>query len=208
VTHARRAGALLALVAGAVTACSSSTHGVAAQLTTAVAPPTSAAVPTTPPPTSAAPPVTQPPTSGSSSPTVRSEPTPPASTPPRSTCTDVSVRVLPGGASPGEEIAALQFTNTGHTSCTLVGYPTVTLLLHGRQIGLQSQPSTPGADSARELAPGAVAESLLHDYTQTCQAPLSDTVRVVVPGSSQTYLRPQFQLRACIVRVDRLGAPE
>jgi hypothetical protein len=177
-------------------------------VTTPVAPLTSDVGASTPPPTTAAPPTSQPPTSSSSTPSARSEPTPPASTPPRSTCTDVSVRVLPGGASPGQEIAALQFTNAGQASCTLVGYPTVTLLLHGRQIGLASQPSTPDVDSVRQLAPGAVAESLLHDYTQTCQAPLSDTVKVVVPGSSQTYLRPQFQLRACIVRVDRLGAPE
>jgi hypothetical protein len=116
--------------------------------------------------------------------------------------------VLPGGASPGEEIAAVQFTNTGHATCILVGYPTVTLSLRGQQIGLPSQPSTPGVQSLRQLAPGEVAESLVHDYTQTCQAPLSDTVKVVVPGSAQTYLRPQFQLRACVVRVDRLGAPQ
>jgi hypothetical protein len=116
--------------------------------------------------------------------------------------------VLPGGASPGQEIAAVQYTNAGSTACLLVGYPTVTLLLHGQRIGTPSVPSTPDRTSSRQLAPGEIAESLVHDYTQTCQAPLSDSVRVTVPGTTQTYLRPGMQLRACLLRVDRLGAPE
>ena len=115
------------------------------------------------------------------------------------------MRVINGGASPGQEIAALQFTNDGSTPCELVGYPTVTLLLRGHPIGKPSEPSTP-ADSQRTLAPGEVAESLLHDYS-SCQAPLSDNVRVVVPGSTISAVRP-VQLRACVVRVDKLGAPD
>jgi hypothetical protein len=106
----------------------------------------------------------------------------------------------------GQEIAALQFTNNGRTKCLLAGYPQVTLLRHGRAIGKAAEPSTP-ADSSRELAAGDVAESLLHDYVTNCQAPLSDAVRVVVPGSTISLVRP-MQLRACVVRVDRLGAPD
>jgi hypothetical protein len=117
------------------------------------------------------------------------------------------VRVIQGGAINGEQIAGLQFTNDGSAPCLLVGYPTITLLLHGQLIGRPSEPATSAA-SRRRLEPGAVAESLLHDYTQTCQAPLSDTIRVTVPGSTQTYLRPGLQLRACVLRVDKLGEPE
>jgi hypothetical protein len=119
----------------------------------------------------------------------------------------VTVRVLPGGASFGEEIAAVQFVNSGVKTCTLVGYPTVTLRLHGRKIGAASQPSSTSR-SMRTLHPGDVAESLVHDYTQTCQAPLSDSVQVQLPGTSITYVRPHMQLRACVLRVDRLGAPD
>jgi hypothetical protein len=115
--------------------------------------------------------------------------------------------VLPGGATFGEQIAGLQFTNAGSATCVLAGYPTVTLLLHGQVIGRQSVPSST-ATSVRRLAPGQVAESLLHDYTQTCQAPLSDSVRVQVPGTNTTVIRPDMQLRACILRVDRLRAPD
>jgi hypothetical protein len=113
--------------------------------------------------------------------------------------------VIPGGASIGQEIAALQFTNNGSAPCRLAGYPSVTLLRHGQPIGRPSQPSTTAA-SGRNLAPGAVAESLLHNYVGNCQAPISDSVRVVAPGSTQTVVRP-MQLRACVVRVDKLDAP-
>lgn len=114
--------------------------------------------------------------------------------------------VIPGGASPGEEIAAVQFVNSGSSKCLLAGYPTVTLLRNGKQIGDPSQPAT-NRTSSRTLKPGAVAESLVHDYTQTCQAPLSDSVKVTIPGTTKSYVRPHFELRACVLRVDRLGAP-
>jgi uncharacterized protein DUF4232 len=106
----------------------------------------------------------------------------------------------------GQEIAALQFTNDGSARCTLAGYPMVTLLRNGAPIGRPSQPSTT-ATSSRTLAPGETAESLLHDYVGNCQAPLSDSIRVVAPGSSQSLVRP-MQLRACVVRVDKLDAPD
>jgi hypothetical protein len=119
----------------------------------------------------------------------------------------LSVRVLQGGAAQGEQIAALQFVNAGTTACVVAGYPTVTLLRNGQVIG---QPSAPASDarSRRRLQPGQVAESLLHDYTQPCQAPLSDSVRVQVPGTTQTIIRPDMQLRACVLRVDPLGPPD
>lgn len=115
--------------------------------------------------------------------------------------------MIQGGAAHGEQIAGLQFVNEGTTTCVVAGYPTVTLLLEGQQIG---QPSLPAGDakSARRLAPGEVAESVLHDYTQSCQAPLSDSVRVQVPGSSESIIRPGLQYRACVLRVDPLGPPD
>jgi hypothetical protein len=106
----------------------------------------------------------------------------------------------------GQEIAALQFTNDGSKPCELFGYPTVTLLRQGRPLGKPSLPAT-SAVSRRTLAPGGTAESLLRDFVGNCQAPLSDTVRVVAPGSTQSFSRP-FVLRACVLRVDRLGAPD
>jgi hypothetical protein len=207
VHNASRVLVAVVAVLAATAACASSANGPANSPT-----PTTPATPTVTVPTSAAAPTSAPATASSSAPTTSapatSSGTATHTSAPKSTCTSVTVRVLPGGASPGEEIAALQFTNAGAATCVLVGYPTVTLLLNGKQIGQASQPSTPSTVSSRKLAPGEVAESLVHDYTQTCQAPLSDSVKVLVPGSDMVYVRPQMQLRACILRVDKLGAPD
>ena len=124
----------------------------------------------------------------------------------RSSCTKLTIRAIPGGASVGQEIAALQFTNDGSTPCELFGYPTVTLLRAGKPLGRPSQPAST-ALSHRTLAPGDTAESLLRDYVGNCQAPLSDAIRVVAPGSTQSLSRP-FVLRVCVLRTDRLGAPD
>lgn len=190
--------------------CTSSGHPAAVHNTpTPVAPTTPPTVVTTTlsvPPLTSAPPDTSPDVS-SSAPSSAEPTTTSAPPPPQTTCKSLTVRVLPGGASFGEQIAGLDFVNDGPTTCTLVGYATVTLLLNGQVIGRPSEPSSP-AKSIRTLRPGQVAESLLHDYTQTCQAPLSDSVRVQVPGRRKTIIRPGMQLRACVLRVDRLTAPE
>jgi hypothetical protein len=217
---ALRCTALLAALAavGLLAGCTSSGQPQAVRNTLpsiASTPPTTAAStrPSTPPPPTSAPPTSAPPVRSStpapSTParTTTSSAVPPVPPVPQTTCKSLSVRVLPGGASFGEQIAGLQFTNEGSSSCVLAGYPTVTLLLHGQVIGRPSEPATP-AKSTRTLKPGQVAESLLHDYTQTCQAPLSDSVRVQVPGTPQTVIRPGMQLRACVLRVDRLTPPE
>lgn len=122
----------------------------------------------------------------------------------QSTCTKVTLRVIPGGASAGEELAALQYTNDAAQPCVLTGYPTVTLQRHGKQIGQPSRPAQSVPHSI-DLKPGATAESLLHDITN-CQAPLSDTARITVPGTGQTLTHP-LVLRACTLVVDPLGPP-
>ncbi len=115
------------------------------------------------------------------------------------------IRVIRGSAAPGYEYAALQFVNAGTTSCVLNGYPGVRLLLRGAVVGPASAPAG-RAMSRFVLAAGATAESRLKDYS-SCQAPLSDEIRVVAPGSSISLTRPA-QLRACTLRVSPLTTPE
>jgi hypothetical protein len=193
------------LAAGCTSTSSGSGSGPSSADNPVISPPptSAAALPSTP----AAPSTSAPTTAASSSvapSATKSRSGPPAA--PRSTCTEIGIRVIPGGASVGQEIAALQFTNNGSASCTLVGYPQVTLLRSGRAAGRPSQPAST-ANSQRTLAPGETAESLLHDYVTNCQAPLSESVRVVAPGSSVDLVRP-FELRVCVLRVDKLGAPD
>jgi hypothetical protein len=209
-TRARRTGALVAGVAllGSVTACTTSGHP-SAQVTSS---PAAVTAPSTPPPTpttavasSSTPPASSP--APTSTPALSTPAAASSSAAPRSTCTTVTVRVIRGSASLGQEIAALQFTNEGTRTCVLVGFPTVALLRKGKQIGNSSQPSSLGT-SKRTLGPGEIAESILHDYTQTCNAPLSDSLRVQVPGSATTAIRPGVVMRGCILRVDSLRPPQ
>lgn len=206
-TVARRTGALLtgAVLVASLAACTSSSTKSPGTSAAGPAGPVSAPASATPPPTSATPPPSSSaagPTSSTPAPSTRAA----TSAPPRSTCTNLTIRVIRGSASLGQEIAALQFTNAGAGSCTLFGFPTVTLLRNGNEVGSPSQPSTVGATSERTLAPGDVAESVLHDYS-SCNAPLSDSIRVQVPGSSTIAIRPAV-LRGCILRVDKLGPPQ
>jgi hypothetical protein len=207
-TRARRTSALVVGIAllGSVTACTTSGHP-SAQVTSS---PAAVTAPSTPPPTpttAVAPSSTPPSSPAPTSTSVVSTPAPASSAAPRSTCTTVTVRVIRGSASLGQEIASLQFTNEGTRTCVLVGFPTVALLRKGQQIGNSSQPSSLGT-SKRTLAPGEIAESILHDYTQTCNAPLSDSLRVQVPGSATTAIRPGVVMRGCILRVDSLRPPQ
>jgi Protein of unknown function (DUF4232) len=193
----------------ALAGCTTSGRGEADDPVISPLPSSTAAAPSTPAPTSAAVTTTPPASSTAASTTAASShpaSSPASSAAPRSTCTALGIRVIRGSASAGQEIAALQFVNDGTKPCRLVGYPSVTLLLHGKPIGKPSAPSTT-SPSERTLQPGETAESLLHNYTNSCQAPLADSLRLVVPGSTMTVVRPA-QLRACIVRVDRLGAPD
>jgi hypothetical protein len=112
--------------------------------------------------------------------------------------------VIPGGASAGEELAALQYTNDAAQPCVLTGYPAVTLRLHGKQIGQPSHPAQSVPHSI-DLKPGDTAESQLHDITN-CQAPLSDMARITIPGTDQAIVRP-LVMRACTLIVDPLGPP-
>lgn len=208
-----RVGVLLvgvALIGGSVAACTSSTNGTAQTAPTTSVTASSSSPSVAPLPTAAAPSTPAASMTTSAPTTTAATPTTPATTTnapaaPRSTCTSVSVRVIRGSASLGQEIAALQFSNSGSTRCVLNGFPTVTLLLKGARLGQPSQPGSIGT-STRTLAPGDTAESLLHDYTN-CQAPLSDEIRVVVPGSTIAAIRPG-QMRGCVLRVDKLGPPE
>lgn len=124
------------------------------------------------------------------------------------TCTRLSVRVIPGGAVRGAEIAGIQYVNDGTRTCRITGFPTAQLLRDGKAIGTRSTP-LPRQATPFTLAPGEVGESLMQDFS-TCNAPLSDSVMLTMParaGSTpEPVLRPA-RLRACELRTPPVGAP-
>lgn len=134
------------------------------------------------------------------------EPTPVPTTLPADYCTaaQLTVRVLPGGAEPSYEIAAVTFTNNSSKPCSLSGYPAVQLWLNSNVLATASQ-DTANPMTLVHLAPGAQAEAQIRDHS-TCQAPLSDSIHVSAPAPL-TSLRlestgPLVQMRGCTVTVD------
>jgi hypothetical protein len=161
-------------------------------------------------PTASVPATAEPTDSGGTSPTdsvpvtspVTTSVSPTATKPPTgSGCAlaQLSVRLIRGGAIAGQEIALVTFTNTGTKACTMFGFPGVSLRLNNTLLG---QPATRSSKTPTSvtLKPGEQAEALLRDFT-TCQAALSDTVRVYPPDSTQFVDKP-FELRGCQTQID------
>ena len=189
-----RGVALAALLGIALTGCSTGSHGAGSSSTPAGTPSTTSTALGTPTTTSSAPP----PTATASTPSLTS------SAPALVYCTpaQLTVRVLQGGAAQGVEIAAATFTNSSAATCSLSGYPTVTLLLGG-QVRVTASPAVGTVAKPVMLAPGKQVQALIED-TSSCNAPLSDTIRVLAPNqpaAATAYQRP-FQLRLCTLNVD------
>ncbi len=158
-------------------------------LATAITPiPGSAA--STPASTSAAP-------SKTATTTVPPKPTPIG--PAACTSTQLKVRALRGSAAAGQEFALITFTNASSAVCTMFGFPGVSLRLNNALLGRPAERSGK-APSTVTLEPGAQAEASLTDFS-SCQAPVSDTVRVYPPNQRAFVDRP-LALRGCRVVID------
>ena len=181
------------LVVAGVSACSTGSTGGTGSSGPPGTPTDTTSSPSTPPSTTSSAPSATAPSSAATS-----------SGPALVYCTpaQLTVRVLQGGAAQGVEIAAATFTNSSSAPCSLSGYPTVTLL-YGGQVRVTASPAAGSAPKPVTLAPGKQAQALIED-TSSCNAPLSDTIRVVAPNQpagATAYERP-FQLRLCTVNVD------
>jgi hypothetical protein len=109
------------------------------------------------------------------------------------------MRGVRGGALPGQEIAGVVFTNRSQAKCTLRGYPFAQLRRNGRKLGRPAS-HNPGVVRTITLKPQDSAQVQLTAVT-TCQAPISDHVRIRVPGSP-TPTDVALQLRGCSLSVD------
>jgi hypothetical protein len=191
-TRAASAAAVLALTAIALAGCTSSN-----------ATPTNSSAPSSrdltaiPGPADSTP-VSSSPAASTAKPSVTStKPTPPGL--PTCTSAQLGVRVLQGGAVAGQEIALITFTNTSTTKCAMVGYPGVSLRLRNALLGKPAERSIV-KPKAMSLAPGASAEAMITDFS-SCQAPVSDTVRVYAPDQTAFVDKP-LELRGCRLFID------
>jgi hypothetical protein len=117
--------------------------------------------------------------------------------------TDLTLRVQKEGAVNNAELALLTLTNTSSTPCGLTGFPGVSLRADNAALGSPAV-RTAKSYSTVALAHGAAASTTLSDVT-TCQAALSDTVRVYPPDST-TFIDGPLVLRGCALHIDPLTA--
>jgi hypothetical protein len=203
---ARAAGLAVALTAMAVLAgCSSSGAGSGSGSAAGSSPP--ALSPSVPGPTLLSPIPGTPSQTGSTSRTPTSappatpRPTPKPTPAGPATCTTSQLKlgVLEGSGAAGQEFAQLTFTNNSAVSCAMFGFPGVSLRLHGALVGKPAQRSRTAPRSVL-LTPGAQGKVTVTDFS-SCQAPVSDTVRVYPPDQT-AFVDLPLALRACRVVVD------
>jgi Protein of unknown function (DUF4232) len=109
------------------------------------------------------------------------------------------VRALRGSAAGGQEFAVITFTNTGSLTCTMFGFPGVSLRLRGALLSRPAERSGKSPATVR-LNPGAQALASVTDFSG-CNAPISDTVRVY-PPNLRDFVDLPLALRGCRVVVD------
>jgi hypothetical protein len=112
---------------------------------------------------------------------------------------DLTASVLRGSGAGQTQFATVQFTNRSTRTCTLTGFPGVSLYLTGQALGAPAERST-SASLTVSLLPGTVASAGVTDYS-SCDAPTSDTIRVYAPNLT-TYVDLPLGLRGCRLVVD------
>lgn len=106
---------------------------------------------------------------------------------------------LRGSGYQGHEFAQIVFTNKGTGTCTMYGYPGVSLRAGNALLGQPAARDTSTPPGTVTLRPGDSATADITDFS-TCNAARSDTVRVYPPDSTQ-YVDLPLNLRGCTLSV-------
>lgn len=122
-------------------------------------------------------------------------------------CSTSNLRIVlgSGGAAAGTDFTVLDFTNVGTSSCTLYGFPGVSLInSSGGQIGAAATRNPANASALVTLAPGAKANSTLgvanaENYpTSACKPTTAAQLRVFPPNQTAAIELP-FTAKGCAV---------
>jgi hypothetical protein len=114
------------------------------------------------------------------------------------------MRAVRGSGAGQQEFASIYFTNKGSAACSMYGYPGISLRANGILLGQPASRDRSTAPATVHLAPGAQAHADITDNS-SCQAALSDTVRVYPPDSTQFADLP-LVLRGCTLSVTPVTA--
>jgi hypothetical protein len=114
-----------------------------------------------------------------------------------------------GGAAAGTDFTVLDFTNSGGASCTLYGFPGVSLInSSGAQIGAAATRNPAKASTLITLAPGAEASATLgvanaENYPATACRPTSAAQLKVFPPNQTRAIELRFTATGCAVSSTR-----
>jgi hypothetical protein len=114
-----------------------------------------------------------------------------------------------GGAAAGTDFTVIDFTNSGSASCTLYGFPGVSLTnSSGAQIGAAATRNPSKASTLVTLAPGAKASAelgvanALNYPTDACKPMTAAQLKVFPPNQTQAIEAP-FTATGCSVSSTR-----
>jgi Protein of unknown function (DUF4232) len=141
---------------------------------------------------------------GSTSASAASQAPTPASAPSCAT-SDLRLSLGDGGAAAGTDFTVIDFTNTGPASCTLYGFPGVSLVnSSGVQIGAAATRNPANPSTLVTLAPGAMANATLgvanaENYpTSACKPTTAAQLKVFPPNETAAIELP-FTATGCAV---------
>jgi hypothetical protein len=109
---------------------------------------------------------------------------------------------IPGSGAAGSVYYELELSNVSGQTCTLYGYPGVSALLGGKQVGSAAARTASHPKTLVTLPPGATAHVILQISNVSvfspaaCQPVTARTLRVYPPGAFAA-LRIPFTFRAC-----------
>jgi len=115
------------------------------------------------------------------------------------TASQLSIDVAKGGASLGQEIAIVTFTNSSTSACALMGYPAAQLEdSKGHAVGSAATHAR-GTVVRFVLGAGQAGQATLTAGTR-CNAPVSSAVRIQAPDAPGSTEVP-ITLRACTLQI-------
>jgi hypothetical protein len=105
-----------------------------------------------------------------------------------------------GGGQTGGTAYPMEFTNVSSHRCHLYGYPGVSALRNGGQIGSAAQRNAAVAPTTVTLSPGATAHTMLQitdvSALPNCKPVTADELQVYPPGAFSAAEIP-FRFKAC-----------
>jgi Domain of unknown function (DUF4232) len=118
---------------------------------------------------------------------------------------DLHITVGNGGAAAGTDFTVLDFTNSGTSTCTLYGFPGVSLTdSAGTQVGAAATRNPSQASTLVTLAPGAKANAMLgvgnaENYPTTACKPTTTAQLKVFPPNQTAAIEVPFSTTGCAV---------